>query len=82
MYCLVSVPVVAAVAAVSCIQASGICCRLLDLVSNGSPGHGPVHLLVDGAASLGFRWCPDGFCWSRPGLPRMPTVISILKLLS
>ena len=48
--------------------------RLLDLVSNGAPGHGPVHLLVDSAASLGFRWCPDGFCWSRPGLPRMPMV--------
>ena len=28
--------------------------RLLDLVSNGAPGHGPVHFLVDSAASLGF----------------------------
>ena len=48
--------------------------RLLELVSNGAPGHGPLHLLVDSAATLGFRWCPDGFCWSRPGLPRLPMV--------
>ena len=48
--------------------------RLLVLVSNGAPGHGPLHLLVDSAATLGFRWCPDGFCWSRPGLPRLPMV--------
>ena len=48
--------------------------RLLDLVSNGAPGHGPLHLLVDSAAALGFRWCSGGFCWSRPGLPRLPMV--------
>ena len=48
--------------------------RLLDLVSIGAPGRGHVHLLVDSAASLGFQWCPDGFCWSRPGLPPMPMV--------
>ena len=29
--------------------------RLLDLVSNGAPGHGPLHLLVDSAAILGFQ---------------------------
>ena len=34
--------------------------RLLDLVSNGAPGHGPVHLLVYSAASLGFQWCLGG----------------------
>ena len=48
--------------------------RLLDLISNGAPGHGPLHLLVESAAGLGFRWCPEGFCWSRPGLPRLPMV--------
>ena len=48
--------------------------RLLDLVSNAAPGHGHAHLLVDSAASFGFRWCTDGFCWSRPGLPRIPMV--------
>ena len=48
--------------------------RRLDLVSNGAPGHGPIHLLVDSAATLGFRWCPEGFCWSRLGLPRLPMI--------
>ena len=48
--------------------------RLLELVANGAPGHGPLHLLVDSAAGLGFRWCPDGFCWSRPGMPRLPMI--------
>ena len=48
--------------------------RLLDLVSDGALGHGPVHLLVGSAASLGFQWCLGGFCWNRPGLPRLPMV--------
>ena len=48
--------------------------RLLDLISLGAPGHGPLHLLVDSAAGLGFRWCSEGFCWTRPGLPRLPLV--------
>ena len=36
--------------------------RLLELASAGAPGHG----------RLGFRWCSDGFCWDRPGLPQLP----------
>ena len=28
--------------------------RLLEMVSEGSPGHGPVHLLAAGAAEVGF----------------------------
>ena len=48
--------------------------RLLDLVSGGAPGHGPLHLLVRSAAEIGFRWCSDGLCWDRPGLPRLPFV--------
>ena len=43
-------------------------------VSAGARGHGPVHLLVESASSLGFRWCLDGFCWNRPGLPQLPMV--------
>ena len=46
--------------------------RLLELASGGAPGHGPVHLLVESASSLGFPWCLDGFCW--PGLPQLPMV--------
>ena len=43
--------------------------RLLDLVSEGCHGHGPVHLLVSGAAEIGFRWDPHSLAWYRPGLP-------------
>ena len=38
--------------------------RMLDLISRGSQGHGPVHLLLHSAAELGFAWDgaeQDGF---------------------
>ena len=43
--------------------------RLLDMVSEGCRGHGPVHLLVSSAAEIGFRWDPYSLAWHRPGLP-------------
>ena len=43
--------------------------RLLEMVCEGCPGHGPVHLLVASAAEIGFRWDPLALAWSRPGLP-------------
>ena len=43
--------------------------RLLEMVSEGSPGHGPVHLLSASAAEVGFRWDPLSLGWTRPGLP-------------
>ena len=43
--------------------------RLLDLVSEGSPGHGPIHLLLASASEIGFRWDPLALAWTRPGLP-------------
>ena len=43
--------------------------RLSDLVREGSPGHGPVHLLVASATGIGFRWDPLALAWTRPGLP-------------
>ena len=43
--------------------------RLLEMVSEGCPGHGPIHLLVASAAEIGFRWDPLTLAWSRPGLP-------------
>ena len=46
--------------------------RLLELVSVGALGHGPLHLLVRSAAKFGFKWRSEGFCWDRPGLPRLP----------
>ena len=43
--------------------------RLLEMVSEGCPGHGPIHLLSASAAEIGFRWDPLALAWSRPGLP-------------
>ena len=45
--------------------------RLLEMVGEGSPGHGPIHLLTASAAEIGFRWDPVGMGWSRPGLPQL-----------
>ena len=43
--------------------------RLLAMVSEGCPGHGPIHLLSASVAEIGFQWDPDALAWSRPGLP-------------
>ena len=43
--------------------------RLLEIVSEGSPGHGPIHLLSASAAEVGFWWDSIRMGWSRPGLP-------------
>ena len=39
------------------------------MVGEGSPGHGPIHLLTACAAEIGFRWDLVGMGWSRSGLP-------------
>ena len=41
--------------------------RILEMVSEGCPGHGPVHLLSASAAEIGFRWDPLALARSRPG---------------
>ena len=46
--------------------------RLLELVGEGGPGHGHIHLLSASAAEVGFRWDPLMLGWSRPGLPLLP----------
>ena len=43
--------------------------RLLDYASTGSPGHGPIHLLLQSAEELGFFWDSEQAGWIRPGLP-------------
>ena len=43
--------------------------RLLEMVGEGSLGHGPIHLLSASAAETGFRLDPLGMAWSRLGLP-------------
>ena len=43
--------------------------RRLEMVGEGSPGHGSIHLLAASAGEIGFRWDPVWMGWSRPGLP-------------
>ena len=42
--------------------------RLLEYVAGGCSGHGPVHLLVESAAEIGFVWSPEMVGWAREGL--------------
>ena len=46
----------------------GRACRLFEMVGEGSPGHGPVHLLSASAVGIGFRCDLVALAWSRPGL--------------
>ena len=43
--------------------------RLLAMVHEGCPGHGPVHLLSASAAEIGFQWDLHALAWVRPRLP-------------
>ena len=43
--------------------------RMLDLISEGAQGHGPVHLLLISAAEIGFAWDGDEKGWVRVSLP-------------
>ena len=43
--------------------------RLLEHVAGGCFGHGPVHLLVESAAEIGFVWSLEMVGWAREGLP-------------
>ena len=42
--------------------------RLLDYSSTASPGHGPIHLLLQSAGELGFFWDSEQAGWIWPGL--------------
>ena len=37
--------------------------RLLEMVGDGCPGHGPIHLLSSSAAEIGFRWDSVALAW-------------------
>ena len=43
--------------------------RMLDLISRGAQGHGPVHLLLISSAELGFAWDVDEGGWVRVSFP-------------
>ena len=53
--------------------------RLLEMVGEGCPGHGAIHLLPAGAAEVGFRWNPDAFAWVGPGLPLLISLAGPLQ---
>ena len=42
---------------------------MLDLISRGAQGHGPIHLLLISAAELGFAWDGAEKGWVRVSLP-------------
>ena len=49
--------------------------RLLDCASTGSPGHGPIHLLLlQSAEELVFFCDSEQTGWIRPGLPPLRTM--------
>ena len=43
--------------------------RMLDLLSRGPQGHGPVHLLLTSVAEIGFAWDGNEKGWVRASLP-------------
>ena len=43
--------------------------RMMDLISGGAQGHGPVHLLLISVAELGFAWDGAERGWVRVSLP-------------
>ena len=43
--------------------------RMLDLISRGAQGHGPVHLLLISGAEIGFTWDSGEQGWLRVSLP-------------
>ena len=49
---------------------------MLDVISRGAQGHGPVHLLLTSAAELDFAWDGEERGWVRSSLPpvRMTTL--------
>ena len=55
--------------------------RLLEMVSEGCPGHGPIHLLSASAAEIGFQWDPLTLAWIRPGLPLLSNLAGPLQHL-
>ena len=40
--------------------------RVLGMVGEGCPGHGPLHLLSSSAAEIGYFWDPGVLAWVRP----------------
>ena len=54
-----------------CLEEESRIFRMLDLISRGAQGHGPVHLLLISAADLGFAWDGEEKGWVRVSLPHL-----------
>ena len=53
--------------------------RLLEHAADGCPGHGPVHLLVESAAEVGFVWSPNMVGWCREGLQVLGNLVNPIQ---
>ena len=53
--------------------------RLLEMVSEGGPGHSWSYPSSLCAAVIGFRWDPLALSWSRPGLPLLSNLTGPLQ---
>ena len=53
--------------------------RILEHVAAGCPGHGPVHLLFESAAEIGFLWSLEMVGWARGGLPVLSNLASPIQ---
>ena len=54
--------------------------RLLGMVHEGCPGHGPVHLLYASAAEVVFEWDLHALAWVRPGLPLLDNWLALFSI--
>ena len=55
--------------------------RLLEMVSEGIPGHGPIHLLSASAAEIGFRWDPLALAWTSQVFLRFVMWLALCSIL-
>ena len=53
--------------------------RILGMVGEGCPGHGPLHLLSASAAEIWFFWDPGILAWVRPGLPPLSNLAGLVQ---
>ena len=53
--------------------------RMLDLVSRGAQGHGPVHVLLISAAELGIAWDGEEKGWVRFSLPPLRMMTGLVQ---
>ena len=52
---------------------------MLDLISRGAQGHGPVHLLLISDVELGFAWDGAERGWVRASLPPLRMIIGLVQ---